>query len=80
MLSSVEQYIVDTIEIHARASALFRFGRGDTDEVPLDEPDLEQMFNSFMSLGLMNGRFDRVRERMERQFGPEPRDPSGLNF
>ena len=78
--SQVEQYIVDTAEIFARASSWFGFARGDDEQPPFGEPTIETMFNAQQGLSLFD--FDRVRERIERQYGDKSNDPSsdGMEF
>ncbi len=66
---NIEQFIVDTIEVCALASAMFPFARGEVEYLPTDEPDLPRMFNAAMNLNIHHGEYPEVDRRLERQFG-----------
>lgn len=70
--SNIEQYIVDTVELQARADALFLFARGDGDHLSIEVEPSEQRINSAaFSLGLYPGRFQGITDRIGRQYGPD---------
>jgi len=77
--NSIEQFLVDTIEICALASAMFPFARGETEYPPIQDPDLSNMFNAQMALGIHDGLYPKVDQRLERQYG-EKKGETGDEF
>jgi hypothetical protein len=63
----LEQFFVDTIEIQARASALYRFARSDEDDFPQGNPSRDMMVNAAFLLGL-DDSYTAIWERMSHQY------------
>ncbi len=66
--TNIEQYIVDTIEIYARGSALFRFARGDEDYLPVADPTIDSMHSAAFALGIHDA-FTEIWARIDRLYG-----------
>jgi hypothetical protein len=78
--SGIEQFIVDTIEIQARANELFVYGRGQQDDVGgQDDPTLKQMTSAAFSLNIYPGLHPRIDERIDRLYGNRPTE-NGVAF
>jgi len=64
-IHSLDDYLLDALEIFARASALFEYARRETDEVP-NGIDYENMTNAANLCGIREHEFRSVHERMVR--------------
>ena len=67
----LEQFFVDTIEIQARASALYRFARGDEDDLPAADPTRDMMTNAAYLLGI-DDSYPAIWERISREYREGP--------
>jgi hypothetical protein len=67
VLAFLEEIIVNTAQIYARASALFDFARRRVDEVGIGELRAEELHSALRNLGFHDGRFDRIYETVSRR-------------
>lgn len=64
---NLDTYIVDAIEVYARAALLFEYARRETDEAPR-APNLEDMATAANLSGIRNHQYPRIHETLERRY------------
>lgn len=57
----LEAVIINALRVFAMSSALFAYGRRETDAISPDIPSVEEQYSAMHNLGYWDGRFDDIR-------------------
>ena len=66
-LAYLEDVIINSLNVYARSSSLFEYGRRKADTIPAGDPSPDMQFSAMHNLGFFDDRFSRIRGTISRR-------------